>query len=181
MERRIRQRPPSPIAGNPQGDAVLVIFNHYHTCPHCRLANLNYQKAFKNDPNLKLVIKQFPVLGPDSQFPAFAALASRKQGKYDEFRRALMTFPSRINEISLMIAARVGLDVEQLKRDMQHPAIADEFARTRALAKGLHILGTPALLVGDIVIADLVDMASLQRLLADARSKRAGSRAGQHL
>ncbi|TIX46293.1 MAG: hypothetical protein E5V36_02125 [Mesorhizobium sp.] len=64
---------------------------------------------------------------------------------------------------------------------MQDPAIADELARVRALAKGLHIDRTPALVVGDIVIAELVDMASLQRLLADARSKRAGSRAGQHL
>ncbi|MBZ9799630.1 MULTISPECIES: thioredoxin domain-containing protein [Mesorhizobium] len=94
MERRIRQRSPSPIAGNPQGDAVLVIFNDYHNCPHCRLADINYQKAFKHEPNLKLVIKQFPVLGPDSQFPAFAALASRKQGKFDEFHRALMISPS---------------------------------------------------------------------------------------
>ncbi|MEI8702835.1 DsbA family protein [Mesorhizobium sp. ISC15] len=147
--------PASPIAGNPQGDAVLVIFNDYHNCPHCRLADLNYQKAIRDDPNLKLVYKQLPVLGPDSEFAAVAALASRKQGKYDEFHRALMAFPSRINErITLMIAARVGLDVEQLKRDMQDPAMADEFARTRALAKGLHILGTPALVVGDKVIAD---------------------------
>ncbi|WP_245457302.1 MULTISPECIES: hypothetical protein [unclassified Mesorhizobium] len=45
----------------------MVIFNDYHNCPHCRLADLNYQKAFKNDPNLKLVIRRFPVLGPDSQ------------------------------------------------------------------------------------------------------------------
>lgn len=81
MERRIRQRTPFANRRQPAGDAVLVIFNDYHNSPHCRLADLNYQKAFKNDPNLKLVIKQFPVLGPDSQFPAFAALASRKQGK----------------------------------------------------------------------------------------------------
>ncbi|WP_245485868.1 MULTISPECIES: hypothetical protein [unclassified Mesorhizobium] len=45
--------PASPIAGNPQGDAVLVIFNDYHNCPHCRLADLNYQKAIKDDPNCR--------------------------------------------------------------------------------------------------------------------------------
>lgn len=74
----------------------------------------------------------------------------------------------------MTIAARVGLDVEQLKRDMEDPAIAAEIARNRALAADLYITGTPALVIGDEVIPGVVDVATLQRSIADARSKPKG-------
>ncbi|WP_258124000.1 DsbA family protein [Mesorhizobium onobrychidis] len=97
---------------------------------------------------------------------------SRKQGKYETFNRALFAFPGPVNQrTTLAVAARVGLDVERLKRDMQDPAITDAIARDRALANALYITGTPALVVGDQVLAGVVEMAGLQRCIADVRAK----------
>ncbi|PZV34853.1 DsbA family protein [Mesorhizobium kowhaii] len=163
--------PAAPTAGNPEGDVALVIFFDYN-CRHCREAALNIQQAMKDDRNLKLVFKEFPILGPTSKFAAVAALASQKQGKYEAFNRALMGFHGVVNErTTLTIAEHVGLDVEQLERDMEDPAIADAIARNRALAGDLYITGTPALVVGDEVIAGVVDVDTLQRSIANARSK----------
>ncbi|QND69623.1 DsbA family protein (plasmid) [Mesorhizobium loti] len=166
--------PAAPTAGNPEGDVALVTFFDYN-CPPCRNAALNIQQAIKDDWSLKLVFKEFPILGPASKFAAVAALASHKQGKYEAFHRALMGFHDLVNERStLTIAADVGLDVEQLKRDMEDPAIADAIARNGALAGDLYITGTPALVVGDEVIPGMVDVATLQRSIANARAKPEG-------
>ncbi|ARP67131.1 MULTISPECIES: DsbA family protein [Mesorhizobium] len=162
--------PASPIAGNPDGDIAVVSFFDYN-CGVCRAAALDLQEALSNDPNVKLVFKELPVLGPASKFAARAALASYKQGKYQAFHLALMAFPGFLNQrTTLAVAERVGLDLEQLKRDMQDPAIANAITRNFALAKDLYIEGTPALVVGDEVIPGEVGMARLQRSIADARA-----------
>ncbi|MFD2053341.1 DsbA family protein [Mesorhizobium calcicola] len=160
----------SPIAGNREADVALVSFFDYNCLP-CRAAGLNIQQAIRDDANVKLVFKEFPILGSNSEFAAVAALASRQQRKYEAFHLALMNFPGVVNKrTTLTIAGRVGLDVEQLKRDMEDPAIADAIARNRALASGLHITGTPALVVGDEVIPGVVDLVRLQRAIADTRA-----------
>ncbi|EHK54604.1 DSBA oxidoreductase [Mesorhizobium alhagi CCNWXJ12-2] len=164
--------PAAPTAGNPEGDVALVAFFDYN-CLQCREAVSILQQAVKDDPKLKLVFKEYPILGPDSKFAAAAALASRKQGKYEAFHLALMASRGRLRESSIFtIAGQVGLDVEQLKRDMEDPAIADALARNRALAIGLYITGTPALVVGDEVIPGVVDVATLQRSIAKARKPK---------
>ncbi|MCT9000273.1 DsbA family protein [Chelativorans intermedius] len=164
----------APVAGNPDGDVVLVEFFDYN-CPYCRKATSDIRQAIEDDPNLKLVFKEWPILGPGSEFAARAALASLKQGKYDAFHHALMGFPGRIGENStLTIAGDVGLDVEQLKRDMQDPAIAAAIERNRALADDLRITGTPTFVVGDEIIRGLVDLATLKRFIADARQNPEG-------
>ncbi|MCT9000341.1 DsbA family protein [Chelativorans intermedius] len=164
----------APTAGNPEGDVALVEFFDYN-CPYCRKAAPDIQQAVEDDPNLKLVFKEWPILGPGSEFAARAALASHKQGKYEAFHHALMGFSGRVSESStLTIAGDVGLDVEQLKRDMEDPAIADAIARNRALANDLRITGTPTFVVGDEIIRGLVDLATLQRFITDAREKPEG-------
>jgi protein-disulfide isomerase len=166
--------PTTPVVGNPEGDVALVEFFDYN-CPYCRQAAPHIQQAVKDDPNLKLVFKEWPILGPGSEFAAKAALASQVQGKYEAFHKALMGFSGRISESStLTIAGDVGLDVEQLKRDMQDPAIADAIERNRGLANHLRITGTPTFVVGDEIIRGLVDLATLQRFIADAREKPEG-------
>lgn len=163
--------PASPIVGNPQGDIVLVFFLDYN-CSHCRQTDLFLQQAVKDDPNLKIVHKQLPGMTPGSAFAARAAFASRKQGKYEEFNRALFAFPGLLDaRTTLIVAAHAGLNVEQLKWDMRDLAITDAIARNRALAHGLYIDGTPALVVGDEVTVGVVEMAKLQRCIADLRAK----------
>ena len=108
---------------------TLVEFFDYR-CPYCKQVVPAIDALLAEDKQLRFVYKEFPVLGPDSVLAARAALAARKQGKYDAMHRALMTMKGQINEAAMFkVAGSVGLDVERLKRDM-----AD--ARDRAHAEG---------------------------------------------
>jgi protein-disulfide isomerase len=166
--------PDSPVAGNPDGDVALVEFFDYN-CPYCRKAAPLLAQAEEADPNLKLVFKEWPILGPGSEFAAKAALAARNQGKYEAFHKTMMAYSGSIDESATMaVAAEVGLDVEQLKGDMEDPAIAAAIERNRALATDLRITGTPTFVVGDEVIRGLVDLNTLQRSIAAAREQAEG-------
>jgi protein-disulfide isomerase len=166
--------PAAPIVGNPDGDVTLVEFFDYN-CPYCRKAAPQLQQAVAGDPGLKLVLKEWPILGPGSEFAAKAALASQRQGKYEAFHKGLMGLTSAINESSaLIVAGQVGLDVERLKQDMQDPAISAAIERNSALANDLRITGTPTFVVGDQIIRGMVDLETLQQSIADARKKLEG-------
>ncbi|WP_051505816.1 DsbA family protein [Mesorhizobium sp. WSM2561] len=163
--------PSAPTAGNPNGDVPLVMFLDYN-CRHCRAGDPIIQQALKNDPKLKVVYKEYPGKAPGSKFAAVAALASRKQGKYEPFHHALMAARGQVSEFSILtIARQVGLDVEKLKRDMEDPAIEDTLERNRELATQLYITGTPALVLGDEVIGGVPEIPALERLIAKAREK----------
>ncbi|WP_051442793.1 DsbA family protein [Mesorhizobium sp. WSM3626] len=163
--------PSAPTAGNPNGDVPLVMFLDYN-CPHCRAGDPIIQQALKNDPKLKVVYKEYPGKAPGSKFAAVAALASRKQGKYEPFHHALMAARGQVSEFSILtIARQVGLDVEKLKRDMEDPAIEDTLQRNRTLATELYITGTPALVLGEEVIEGVPEISTLESLIAKAREK----------
>ncbi|KAA3441907.1 disulfide bond formation protein DsbA [Mesorhizobium sp. SARCC-RB16n] len=172
--------PSAPTAGNPNGDVPLVVFLDYN-CPHCRAGDPIIQQALKNDPKLKVVYKEFPSKAPGSKFAAVAALASRKQGKYESFHHALMAARGQVSEFSILtIARQVGLDVEKLRRDMEDPAIEDTLKRNRTLATDLYITGTPALVLGDEVIEGVPQIPTLERLIAKARQKLSVDTAPDH-
>lgn len=166
--------PASPVGGNPQGDVTLVEFFDYN-CPYCRAAAPMLEKAMEADTGLKLVYKEFPILGPGSEFAARAALASERQGKYEAFHEAMMSYSGSIDESStLELAETVGLDVERLEEDMEDPDISAAIERNLALARELRISGTPAFVAGDDVIRSLVDLPTLQRFIAAARTQAEG-------
>ncbi|WP_018234696.1 DsbA family protein [Ensifer sp. BR816] len=157
--------PDAPVGANPEGDAILVEFFDYN-CPYCRQATPLLGKLEQADRGLRLVYKEYPILGQGSAFAARAALASRKQGKYLAFHQAMMTYEGRITETSsLEVAARIGIDVERLKKDMADPAIDAAIKRNIALAGALRISGTPSFVIGD----GIVDEATLKRLITSAR------------
>ncbi|WP_244520143.1 DsbA family protein [Sinorhizobium glycinis] len=161
--------PGSPVGANPKGEAILVEFFDYN-CPYCRQATPMLDKLEQEDKGLRLVFKEYPILGPGSVFAARAALASQKQGKYLAFHKGMMAYQGRITETSsLEVAANVGLDVEQLKQDMKDPAIDEIIKRNVALAQALHISGTPSFVVGKEIVQGLTDASSLKRLIASAR------------
>ncbi|ASP56686.1 DsbA family protein (plasmid) [Sinorhizobium medicae] len=161
--------PGSPVGANPKGDADLVEFFDYN-CPYCRQATPMLDSLEREDKGLRLVFKEYPVLGPGSVFAARAALASQKQGKYLAFHKAMMAYEGRITEdSSLEVAANVGLDVERLKQDMADPAIDEIIKRNVALAQALRISGTPSFVVGKEIVRGLTDANSLKRLIASAR------------
>jgi protein-disulfide isomerase len=161
--------PAAPVGGNPTGDVSLVEFFDYN-CSYCRRVAPTVVELEEGDPGLRLVYKEFPILGPGSQFAARAALASRRQGKYIPFHNALMQATEQVSEETVMKVARsVGLDPEQLTADMQDPAIQEVIARNLRLADALGITGTPSFIIGQEVVPGAVDLGTLQRLIAHAR------------
>jgi protein-disulfide isomerase len=161
--------PEAPVGGNPAGDVTLVEFFDYN-CPYCRRVAPTVAELEEADPDLRLVYKEFPILGPGSEFAARAALASRRQGKYFSFHNALMQVTEQVTEETVMKVAReVGLDTEQLTADMQDPAIQEAIARNLQLASALGITGTPSFIIGEEVVPGAVDLRTLQSLIARAR------------
>lgn len=161
----------APVAGNPKGDVTLVEFFDYR-CPYCKQVKEPLEALLKADPKLKLVYKEFPILGPDSLVASRAALAARMQNKYLALHDALMKARGSLDEATVLrLAGSVGLDVERLKRDMESEEIARAIERNHALAEALKITGTPAFVIGERVIPGAVDVATLKRLVAEAREK----------
>lgn len=163
---------PVPLGGNPAGDVTLVEFFDYN-CPYCRRVGKIMNAAERADPRLRIVYKEFPILGPNSLFAAKAALAAHKQEKYVDFHQALMADQGAANEQSVLkLAAEIGLDVERLKSDMKDPAIQSAIDRNLALARALHINGTPGFVIGEKILRGATDLKTLQGLIRRSRNSR---------
>lgn len=161
--------PNAPVRGNPSGDVTLVEFFDYR-CPYCREVEPFLQALIKNDHGLRVVVKEFPILGPTSVYAARVALAAYKQGKYEQFHDAVMSKKSNINEAALLkLAEEAGLALDRVKTDMNSPDVDAEIKRTTEIAKALRLSGTPAFIVGTELIPGATDLETLQALLDEAR------------
>ena len=161
--------PDSPVGGNPEGDVTLVEFFDYN-CPYCRQMAPVMTQAETDDPQLRIVYKELPILGPNSVFAAKAALAADKQGKYVAFHRALFQLRGPLDEGKVLEAAvTVGLDVDRVKADMKDAAVDGALDKTGKLAQALQITGTPGFVVGDQLMTGATDLSTLQALIGKAR------------
>jgi protein-disulfide isomerase len=157
--------PRQPVIGNPDGSLVMVEFFDYN-CGYCKRSLDDVMTLLEKNPELKVVMIELPILHPTSEIGARAALAAREQGKYREFHTALMALPGRFDEARIMdLAAKVGLDTEQLAKDMDSAEIRQQIADNRKLAGALGINGTPAFIVGDELIPGAVGRERLQSAL----------------
>lgn len=165
--------PGSPVAGNPNGDVAVVEFFDYR-CPYCKKAHPTIQALLREDKNIRFVYKEWPILGPSSVYAARAALAARNQNRYIEFHGALMDVRGNLDEAAVLrAAAAAGLDVERLKRDMETQTADLEkiFTRNDDLARSLGITGTPAFVIGDVIVRGATDMESMKKVVADVRRR----------
>jgi protein-disulfide isomerase len=161
--------PDSPVGGNPSGDVTLVEFFDYN-CPYCRMMAPVMAEAEAADPQLRIVYKELPILGPNSVFAAKVALAANKQGKYVALHRALYQLRGPIDEGKVLeAAATVGLNIDRMKADMQDAAIDGALEKTGKLAQALQITGTPGFVVGDQLTTGATDLSTLQALIGKAR------------
>ncbi len=168
----LTEDPDTPVIGKPDADVTIVEFFDYR-CQYCRRVVTAIRKLIEEDDKIRLVMKEFPILGPQSIQAARAALASVGQGKYEEFHFALMTEPGDMSDPHIRQIARiVGLDVERLQKDMQSPDIDAMIRRNHELARALDINGTPAFVIGDAVVPGAIDLSTLKRLVAEARAKQ---------
>lgn len=159
----------APVGGNPEGNVTIVEFFDYR-CPYCKEVEPSLEALIRQDPKLRIVYKEFPVLGEASVYATRMALAARAQGKYQQFHDAMMATKGEINaEVIQRVAKSVGVDVEKAKAAMTAPAIDALIKRNYALADALDINGTPAFIVGDTLVPGATDIARLRELVAAAR------------
>jgi len=156
------------VFGNPNGDITVVEFFDYN-CPWCKRALDELIKLTKADPNVKIILKEFPIFGENSLFTAKAAMASMKQGKYLEFHMALMKERQVTKDNVFKIAEKVGLDVAKLKADMENPDFDAALKTTSEIAQALGIEGTPGFIVDAKVNVGFVPMEGLVQLVGEAR------------
>lgn len=162
----------SAIVGNPQGDVTLVEFMDYN-CGFCKRAVEDVRLLTKDDPKLRVVIKDFPILGPDSveaSRVAVAAMAQLQGQKYFDFHNKLMATKGRINGAkALEVAKEAGADVERLKKDMDSAQTRAVIEDTVALGDRLGLTGTPAFILGDEVVFGAVGTAALKQKIDSVR------------
>ena len=176
QERLLRERwdelardPRDPVIGNLAGDVTLIEYFDYR-CPYCKRATPTLMQLVQDDPKVRVVLKEYPILGKDSVTAARAALAAHRQGRYIAFHNALMDEPGQIDEARIFaVAGRLGLDIERLKRDMVSAEVDRHLRDTNEAARELGITGTPAFVVAGKIIPGAVDIATLKRLVAQAR------------
>ncbi len=162
----------APQAGNPKGDVTIVEFFDYN-CGYCKRMIPALQEILATDKQVRYVFKEYPILRPDSETAARAALAVWKLApdKYLPFHVALMGGRGELSEERIFKAAEpLGIDRAKLKATMDDPAISEALRRNHQLGQILNINGTPAFIVGDQMQPGAVDVATLREMIAKARS-----------
>ncbi|MCI0754426.1 DsbA family protein [Teichococcus vastitatis] len=160
-----------PVKGNPRGDVTIVEFFDVR-CGYCKVLHPTMESLLRADSGVRLVLKDLPVLGAASVTASRALLAAQRQNKYLPLQDALMRLRGEPTEAVLQAEAeRVGLDWARMQRDMADPATESRLQGNLDLARALSIEGTPALVIGDTLVPGAVDLATLRKLVAEARRK----------
>ena len=160
--------PASPVSGNPKGEITLVEFYDYR-CGFCKKAASSVTELQKVDSRVRVVYKDFPILGEPSELAAKAALASQAQGKHQAFHEALLASHADMTKESILkIAVKVGLNAKRLEADMANPKWQTVIDKNRALARELGISGTPGFIVGNELVPGWLDLNGLKELIARA-------------
>jgi protein-disulfide isomerase len=159
------------VAGNPKGNVTMVEFFDYN-CGWCKKGFPEVLSIIESDKDLRFVLKEFPIFGEDSEYAARAAIAAIKQGKYWDLHMAMFQHEGKLAKDSVdEIAAGLGLNMEQLKKDMDDPATADILVRNRNLAESLAINGTPAFIIDDRLVPGYLPKTELASAINDVRAK----------
>ena len=155
-------------AGAADGDVTLVTFFDY-ACGYCRQSNEALDRLLAEDPKLKVVWRELPVLGPGSEQAAYASLAAAEQGKFRPFYQALFAAGRPTPESISGAAAQAGV-----QSAAPSPAYRAELARNGQLATLIRATGTPTFVVGDQVLHGALPYEDLKQAVADARERKAG-------
>jgi protein-disulfide isomerase len=163
--------------GNKNGDVTFVEFFDYN-CGYCKRAMLDMLELLKDDPQLKVVLKEFPVLGPGSVEAAQVAIAVRMQDpgakKYLDFHQKLMGGRGQADKARAMAAAKdAGLDVARLEKDIASPEVRATIEESFKLAEAMGMNGTPSYVIGKQVVVGAVGLDTLRQKVALARCGKA--------
>lgn len=169
--------PRQVVLGNPNGDVTFVEFFDYN-CGYCKRAMTDMLTLLKNDPKLKVVLKEFPVLGPGSVEAAQVATAVQMQDKsgkkYLDFHQKLLSGRGQANKATALAAAKeAGLNMAQIEKDLASPEIKTSLQEAFKLAGALSLNGTPSYVIGSEVVIGAVGLPALQEKINTARCGKA--------
>jgi protein-disulfide isomerase len=170
-EAAVLRDPDIPVAGNPDGDITIVEWFDYQ-CPYCRKLEPELQQAIRHDGKVRLVLKDWPILGPASVYASRLALAAKFQGKFVEAHAALIGLDVKLTEPGARDRlAQAGIDVDHAIRDLDtnQEAIAAILKRNDAQAKAFGYRGTPAFIVGKFRVPGVLTGEQFGKVIADAR------------
>lgn len=160
------------VVGNPDGGTTIVEFFDYN-CGFCKRAYDDMAAMVADDPDLRFVLKEFPILGPDSQKAHVVSMAFRALApeKYGAFHRTLLTEGRATEDSAILAATGLGVDEAALRAEMKNPAIMAAFSETYELAQKLAITGTPSYVVGQEVVFGALGKAVLKEKVEQARAQ----------
>jgi protein-disulfide isomerase len=170
-EALVLRDPDIPVAGNPGGDVTIVEYFDYQ-CPYCRKIEPELRQVVQDDGKVRLVWKDWPILGEISVIAARMALASKYQDKYLAAHEALMGVNSKLTAPRIReLLAGAGIAVDRLDRDLAANAKAIDavLARNGDQATAFGFRGTPSFIVGKFRVPGVLSMADFERVIADAR------------
>ena len=149
LRRALERDPTAPVLGNPNGNITLTEFFDYN-CPFCRKMVTPMHRLILEDPNLRVVFREWPVFGPDSEDAARYSLASLQQGRYWQMHTAMFKMRGKATaETARRAAVEAGLDIARLERDMQSPDVEKHITMSFMLADHTGLAGTPSFIAGD--------------------------------
>jgi protein-disulfide isomerase len=173
-EAAVLRDPDAPVTGNASGDISIVEWFDYQ-CPYCRKLEPELRQVVQDDGKVRLVLKDWPILGPVSVVAARLALACKFQDKYHQAHDAMMGVNSKLTEPRIAeILAGAGIDVDRAKRDLDTNAKAIDaiLARNNEQAEGLGFRGTPSFIVGKFRVPGVLTMTQFEQVIADARKAK---------
>jgi protein-disulfide isomerase len=149
LRKALERDPTAPVLGNPDGDVTLTEFFDYN-CPFCRKMVDPIHRLILSDPNLRVVFREWPVFGADSEDAARVSLASLSQGRYWQMHKAMFSIRGKVNaDTARQAAAKVGLDWTRLEQDIQSERVERHITNSFLLAEHMGLMGTPSFVAGD--------------------------------
>jgi protein-disulfide isomerase len=176
-EALVLRDPDIPVAGNATGDITIVEYFDYQ-CPYCRKLEPELRQVVQDDGKVRLVLKDWPILGDVSRIAARMALASKYQDKFVQAHDALMGVNSKLSEPRIReLLAGAGIDVDRVTRDLATNAKAIDaiLARNNDQATAFGFRGTPSFIVGKFRVPGVLTMAQFEQVIADARKAKASN------
>jgi protein-disulfide isomerase len=175
-EALVLRDPEIPAAGNVDGDVTIVEWFDYN-CPYCRKIDPELRQVIQDDGKVRLVLKDWPILGPVSKVASRMALAAKYQDKFMAAHEAMISVSSKLTEPRIgELLSGAGIDMDRLKRDLQTNAKAIDaiLARNNDQALAFGFKGTPSFIVGKFRVPGVLTMAEFELVIADARKAKAG-------
>ena len=171
MQDKIFNAPDQVVLGNPEGDVTLVEFFDYN-CGYCRAALPDMAALLAEDPNLRIVLKEFPILSNESIDAArIGVLVGQSDAEYWDFHQALFTSRGKVDKsVALAAAQDLGLSPVELELQMGSDSVAQTIQSSYEIAQALGITGTPTYIIGNEIIPGAIGVDELRARIADMRA-----------